>query len=74
MYLNEIKFHQSKYFDCVSKFLDDNLDRELKFVSTLEKTCHKENQSLEDFYTPYLEKATLNKKFYNRKLYAAANS
>jgi len=65
---NEIKFHQSKYFECVSNYLDENICYKKEFAAGLNDACKDKNKDLAEFYTPYLEKATLNKKFYNKKV------
>lgn len=69
MYLKEIKYQQSKYYDCVSKFLDEKMFFEKNFHTSLAKACQADGRELSNFYLPFLEKATLNHSFFTSKLF-----
>jgi hypothetical protein len=65
MFRKEIKYQQSKYFDCVSDYLDNNIFSEKNFYTELNKKCN--NSSLQDFYLPYFNKSTFNSRFFSLK-------
>lgn len=66
---DEIKYHQQNLFDCVSDFLDNNLDKNNGFAENMMSACSGKNDEFVNFYAPYLEKTSLNSKFFNSKVY-----
>jgi hypothetical protein len=64
---NEIKFQQQDYRNCINNYLDNKMDKEKNFITSLTSACDAKRAGLNEFYTPYLDKAALNKKFYNNK-------
>ncbi len=64
--IEDIKKSQEEYRTCLSNFLDENLNNEKNFMSKLESTC---KSKLSEVYTPYLERSTLNLRYFVRKFY-----
>ncbi len=69
----EIEYHQKQYSDCVNEFLKENVDFTNDFSKKLHKACITKADGLPEYYSEYLDRASLNTKYFTKKIFDKLN-